>query len=239
MNLDPNVDVQKKVISSLSGLNMLCHSCLVSITVITPLGEQLHNSTKYVGADSSNYILLKLPSYDSHTLANYFQVGFDLNVKVVARRGEGVIVCFRTKIKNIILQPIALLVIDIPKTMILYQLRSEPRYDVDISAEIIGKSKRIHVKIIDISISGCCFVADIHASKLEGDELLEIKVMDTNFNNITGLTGKISNFREENKTISYGMMFDSQSKVQIKELLSQLISDDSTKLVNQNTSHTK
>lgn len=177
LNLDPKIEDRKKVISSSSGLSMFCSGCSVSITIITPLGEQLHRNTKFVGSDSSNYLLLKLPSYDSHILTNYFQVDFYLNAKVVARRGEGVIVCFRTKIKNIILQPIALLVIDIPKTMLLYQLRSEPRYDVDMSAKVVAKSKKINVMIKDISSGGCCFMADIYAPKLESDESLVIKVL--------------------------------------------------------------
>lgn len=62
--------------------------------------------------------------------------------------------------------------------------------------------------------------------------------MDTKSNNIIDLTGKISNFREENKTISYGIMFDSRSKDHIEKLLSQLIFDGSTMCFNPNTLQT-
>lgn len=222
-NAEKTMKNREMLTNGSDGLSMIYKSCVASISVTTPLGEQLQYRSQFVGSDSLSYLLLKLPSIGATSIKRHFQQGFYLSVKAIADRGEGTIVCFRTKIRNVILNPIALLVLDIPTTMKLHQLRCEPRFEVSMRANVIFDQDSFQVELLDLSNSGCCFVISTHDCKLKKDDPLVIEVMNSDSEVVTSIKGKICNSRRVKEANSFGVLCDPQCKEQMEGLLARIV----------------
>ncbi|MBL4830387.1 MAG: flagellar brake protein [Aliivibrio sp.] len=219
---------REKITTGPSGLNMIFKSTLVHISVTTPLGKGFKCNTLFVGTDSRSYILLKLPTIGPEMLEQFFQEGFKIVVKAISEQGEGSIIIFRATIKHIWLQPIPILVLNMPSTMKLHQLRREPRFEVEMEANIQIKEQKIKVNLRDLSNNGCNFVLDNLDTSFSKDEYVVIEVVGRNTAEVVSvLNGSICNSYQKSGQTFYGVVFDAKSRESITSLLAKLIFDGS------------
>ncbi|MGF1764221.1 flagellar brake domain-containing protein, partial [Aliivibrio kagoshimensis] len=181
MEASESIDVDKvnreKITTGPSGLNMIFKSTLVHISITTPLGERLKCNTLFIGSDSQSYLLLKFPAISLESQEHFLQEGFKLTVKAISGQGEGSIILFRTLIQHVILQPIPILIVAMPSTMKLHQLRREPRFEVDMKGIIHIDDREVQVKLRDLSNNGCSFMVEDSENNLHKDKYIILDVI--------------------------------------------------------------
>ncbi|MGF1765033.1 PilZ domain-containing protein [Aliivibrio kagoshimensis] len=210
------------------GLSMIFKSSLVHVSVTTPLGKKLKCNTFFIGSDSLSYLLLKLPTISKEMVEEFFQEGFTLTVKAISDQGEGSIIIFRSQITEILQRPAALMVLAMPKTMRLHQLRNEPRFEVAMNALVSKDDAHVNVELRDLSNSGCNFAIDSSDSTFEKQDIVQIKVMRKNSDEVVSvLGGDICNSFTKGGVTSYGVRFNEASSEEINTLLARLIFDGS------------
>ncbi|MGR5149681.1 PilZ domain-containing protein [Photobacterium alginatilyticum] len=218
---------REKTISGNQGIAMVRHGSEVTISIKTPLGRLYRIETVFIGSNSSDEIFFELPEVSKSVIDEYFDQGFWLTVKAISEKGEGAIVNFKTQIMYTILKPTRLLVLELPRTMGLLQLRSEPRYDVKLQGKIALAQRELLVDFKDLSKNGCCFYQDINGPQLREDMAIVVMIQNPASGKVFTLTGLVKSVHRSGSQNYYGMLFDLDGQKQAKALLAQLIFDGS------------
>ncbi|WP_299018709.1 flagellar brake protein [uncultured Photobacterium sp.] len=220
---------REKTVSGSQGIAMISHGSDVTISVKTPLGRWFRVDTIFIGTNNRDEIFLELPTLSKAEFDQYFYDGFWLKVKAISERGEGAIINFKTQISQILFKPVRLLVLDLPMTAELIQLRSEPRYDVSLQGMIPLSNRKLLVDFTDLSKHGSGFQHDVTGLQFEEDSSLTIVVQNPNTEEEYHLSGKVKSKHGQRSGAfyRYGLIFDELGSQQVKRLLSKLIFDGS------------
>ncbi|WP_064604167.1 PilZ domain-containing protein [Photobacterium sp. J15] len=220
---------REQTVSGSQGIAMINHGSEVTISVKTPLGRWFRAETTFIGTNSRDEVFLELPALSQADFDQYFYDGFWLKVKAISERGEGAVVNFKTQISNILFKPVRLLVLDLPSTAELIQLRSEPRYDVSLQGELSLSNRKVLVEFTDLSKHGCGFYHDVTGLQFEDNTQMLIMVQNPNSGEEYHLSGKVKSKQGQRVgTLNrYGLIFDELGNQQVKRLLSKLIFDGS------------
>ncbi|MGF1758742.1 flagellar brake protein [Photobacterium sagamiensis] len=210
------------------GIEMINHGSLVTISVKTPLGRLFRCETKFIGSDGTEHLVLTLPKLTPHDLDDYFCEGFWITVKAISDRGEGAIVNFKSQVAYVINKPVGLLLLKIPHTMSLMQLRSEPRYEVKLQGHIPIVNRNLLVDFKDLSAKGCCFQFGVNGPTFDADDVISITVKNPSSTQHYQLTGTVRSMQKNGALKNCGVMFDGQGQQGAKQLLAQLIFDGSS-----------
>lgn len=221
---------QATILNSTDAMAMVEHGSEVSLNVTTPVGTKFITTSTFIGCHSNHTALVELPNISEEDLKFYFQEGFWINIKAYSQRGEGAIIPFRAQIQHRLGEPYPLLVLNLPNTMQVYQLRKEVRYEVNLKAHVRFETHRNECEIRDISRSGCRFVTSPMSRPLQIGDLISLDVnMLEDSRMLAPLNGRICNLQKSTHYSRYGVEFDDVGKSNAKRLLSNL-KFDGTKL---------
>ena len=229
-----HADSRNKTVSTLNStdaLSMVEHGSELTLNVTTPVGTKFLTMTNFIGTHSDNCVVIELPKISNDDLSFFFQEGFWMTVRALSHRGEGALIHFRSQIKHKVGDPFPLLVISIPSTMQVTQLRKETRYEVNLGGNVIMHNSRIGCEIRDLSKCGCRIVTSPTTKTLQVDEKISIDVTPENYQGplIPPLKGKVCNLQKSTHYARYGVEFDDIGKSNVKSLLNRL-KFDGTKL---------
>ncbi len=221
---------QASTLNSTDAMAMVEHGSEVTLNVTTPVGTKFITTSTFVGCHSNHTVLIEVPNISDEDLRYYFQEGFWVNVKAYSQRGEGAVIPFRSQLVHRLGEPYPILVLNLPRTMQVYQLRKEVRYEVNLKAYVQLDGYRSECEIRDISRSGCRFVTSPMSRPLQvGDQISLDLAMPGDSRLLAPLKGRICNLQKSTHYSRYGMEFDEAGKTNAKSLLSHL-KFDGTKL---------
>lgn len=225
-NHAPAVRPNKSVVTlnSTDALAMVEHSSELKLNITTPVGTTFVCRTPFIGTHSDRYLLAEIPNISSDDMEFYFQEGFWINLRAISSRGEGAMIHFRSQLLHVIREPIPFVMLSIPNTMQVTQLRKEPRFEVNLPGKVIVGEHKADCEVRDLSKSGCRFIsAPIGRTYQVGDTVsIEIFADQRGTRVFAPLTGKVCNLQRSTHYARYGMEFDSLGQANAKNLLSQL-----------------
>ncbi|UTV29136.1 flagellar brake protein [Photobacterium atrarenae] len=206
---------------------MIQHGSEVTFSIKTPLGRLLRAETIFVGSNGTDSIVLEYPVVSQQAALDYFHEGFWITVKAISEKGEGAQISFKTQIAHLVKKPIRLLILDMPRSVDLLQLRSEARYDVQLQGRISLGQRVLLVDFKDLSKNGCCFRYDLNGPQFEEGRKLTVSIKNPQTNKNYHLSGYIKSIHRSAGANNCGMLFDEFGLEQVKMLLAQLIFDGS------------
>ncbi|WP_282175590.1 flagellar brake protein [Vibrio nereis] len=230
-NKDNNVRALSKerniaTVNSIDALAMIEHGGEFTMGITTPVGMTFRCKTAFIGTHSDSIILAELPKVSDNDLNFYFQEGFWSTVRAISPRGEGAVIQFRSQLQYIVKEPIPMVMLSIPKTMQVSQLRKEPRFDVNLNAKVAMNETKLDCEIRDLSKSGCRFItAPLSRPFQVGDKVALIVQIKTGLGKqvtFDPLFGKVCNLQRSNQYSKYGVQFNEPGKNNAKTLLSHL-----------------
>ncbi|MGR5208645.1 flagellar brake protein [Vibrio sp. PNB23_22_7] len=214
---------QATTLNTTDAMAMVEHGSEVTLNVTTPVGTKCITTSTFVGCHSNKTALIEIPNISEEDLKYYFQAGFWINVKAFSHRGEGAIIPFRAQLQHRLSEPYPLLVLSLPSSMQVYQLRKEVRYEVNLRSRVQLKEYRSECEIRDLSRSGCRFVTSPMSRLLHVGEQVSLDlVLPGNGRMLPSLKGRICNLQKSTHYARYGVEFDDIGKANAKNLLSQL-----------------
>ncbi|MBW3695100.1 flagellar brake protein [Vibrio sp. T187] len=218
-------------LNSTDALAMVEHGSELTLNVTTPVGTKFLATTRFIGSHSNNCILVEVPQVSVDDLAYFFQEGFIMTVRALSHRGEGALIHFRSQIQHKLSEPFPLLVISIPSTMQVTQLRKEIRYEVNLGGKVLVNSRRTECEVRDISKSGCRFVTSPTTRPIQVGDQITIEIVPESQRTplIAPLHGIVCNLQKSTHYARYGVEFDQLGKASAKSLLGKL-KFDGTKL---------
>ncbi|WP_394246732.1 flagellar brake protein [Vibrio profundi] len=228
-----NTAIQQTVstLNSTDALAMVEHGSELTLNVTTPVGTKFLTTTHFVGSHSDNCIIVEMPKVSADDLAFFFQEGFIMTVRALSHRGEGALVHFRSQIKHKLSDPFPLLIITIPSTMQVTQLRQEVRYEVNLDGKVLLGNQRTDCELRDLSKSGCRFVTSPTTRPIQVGDQISIEIIPVTQRGplIAPLHGMVCNLQKSTHYARYGVKFDDLGKASAKSLLGKL-KFDGTKL---------
>lgn len=227
MKTQPHRQPQNKTVSTLNStdaLAMVEHSSELTLNISTPVGTKFLTTTNFIGTHSDQCIVIEIPKISDDDLAFFFQQGFWVNVRALSHRGEGAIIHFRCQLQHIIFEPLPMIMLSIPNTMQVTQLRKEIRYDVNLAAKAFVSDHKVECEIRDLSKSGCRFITPPIGRPIQiGDDIsIEIKANSQKGQFFAPLKGRVCNLQKSTHYSKYGLEFNDDGKTNAKNLLGQL-----------------
>lgn len=214
---------QASTLNSTDAMGMVKHGSEVTLNVTTPVGTKFITTSLFIGCHSNNSALIEIPNISDDDLKFYFQEGFWVNVKALSHRGEGAIIPFRAQIKHRLEEPFPVLVLTLPNTMQVYQLRKEVRYEVNLQAKVHLNDYKTDCEIRDLSKSGCRFITSPMSRQIQVGEMVSLNiVLGERGPMLAPLKGKVCNLQKSTHYARYGVQFDDFGKANAKNLLGQL-----------------
>lgn len=214
-------------VPGLKSVKMIRHGSDVMVSVKTPLGHLYRTETTFIGSDGLDRIYLAPPKISKIECEEFFQQGYWITIKAISEHGEGAQITLKTRIKHLVTDPVRLVVVDIPVSATLTQLRQEPRYEVNLTGIIQLGSRKLTVELKDISSSGCCFLTELHGPQFSPGMPLSIRVVHPSSGEPYRLSGVTKNIVKSGNANQCGVLFDVNGGENAKSLLSKLIFDGS------------
>ncbi|SON52507.1 flagellar brake protein [Vibrio tapetis] len=217
------------IMKSSEALAMVSHSSDLTINITTPVGIKYQGTTSFIGTHGSDYILLEMPEMSDEDHEYFLQEGFWMNIRAISPRGEGALLYFRSQILHIIETPVQMMLISIPSTIKVLQLRKEPRYDVALSAVIYCNEHKVEAEVRDLSKGGCRVETSPLVRTFQVNDTIRVELVVRTKTNVSlpVLTGKICNLQRSKHNAKYGLVFDDPGKEGVKKLLACLKFDGS------------
>jgi len=138
-------------LNSTDALAMVEHSSELKLNITTPVGTKFICRTPFIGTHSDRYLSAEIPNISSEDMDFYFQEGFWINIRALSTRGEGAMIHFRSQLLHVIQEPIPFVMLSIPNTMQVTQLRKEPRYEVNLPGKVLAEEHKANCEVRDLS----------------------------------------------------------------------------------------
>ncbi|WP_159064992.1 PilZ domain-containing protein [Thaumasiovibrio subtropicus] len=246
MGLDKNKSVfsrltqdREREIRGTEAMPILSCGAEFVLHITNALGSRFRCETMYLGTDLESYILLAFPQELSATEKKlFFNEGFRVSVKTESQKGEGALIQFSTQIMDVIHEPMEIISLYMPQKASIRQLRTEPRYEVDLKAAVNCNNRPLLINIHDLSQHGCCFRLGILEGQFELNQTVEIEVPHKELDMVYTLTGFVRSISRRTSNFYIGVEFDEQGVQDAKKLLAKLIYNGS-KLIFKQVSLTK
>ncbi|MBV7314496.1 flagellar brake protein [Shewanella sp. NIFS-20-20] len=213
-----------ETISGLHALEMIIQGDDAILDILTPLNKRLTLSTALIGSDKQEFLLFSLPHLTCQQRERFLYEGFRLVVTLVSERGDGARLRFVSRIKHIITQPLAMLVVELPSIMQMTPMRQENRFDLDMSAHIVMPNRKVEVQLKNMSVKGCRFSYDQIAPSFDVGAKINIEVISPT-SGAFSLSGMLKNCRRYRGAAVYGMQFTAQTQEISRSLLNELVFD--------------
>jgi hypothetical protein len=198
----------------------------IIIDISTPAGQKRKFNTFFIGYLPKKYVLIEYP--DSSKLgafSQYIGQGTVVTVRGLIEGRDGAAVAFLSTIRQTLQIPSRIMVLDIPNTVTLQQLRSSVRIDTDISA--IVKIDGVYWQSTMKNLSDNGGKEDIINGEklvLAENKVIEIVVETSAGEDNIKLDAIICNIKQQIDGLSFGVKFNQVSKQQVVELLYKALS---------------
>jgi len=210
---------------SARNLAFLKAGAAITIDISTPAGQKRKFQTHYIGYLPKKYVLIEFP--DATKLGNFSQYigqGTVVTIRGLIEGRDGAAVAFISTIRQTLQIPSRIMVLDIPNTVTLQQLRSSVRIDTHINAKIKIDDVYWKTTMTNLSIEGGQLdIVNGEKLVLAENKVIEIVVeTDAGENNLK-LNATICNVKHQVDGLSFGVKFMHVSKQQVIELLYQAL----------------
>lgn len=210
-------------VHSADALAMIEHGGELTMGITTPVGMTFRCKTAFIGTHSSSMILAELPDKVPETdLDHFFQEGFWSTIRAISPRGEGAVIHFRSQIHHIVKDPLPMVMLSIPPTMQVSQLRKEPRFEVNLEAKVVSEGRKFDCEIRDLSKSGCRFITSPlnHTFQIGEEIALYVLIKSGRVSSFEPLYGTVCNLQRSMQYAKYGVKFNEPGKTNAKDLRS-------------------
>lgn len=186
--------------------------------------ESLHEKYKsvFLGYQPGVGLLFKMPCANKVKHSILLKENNVATIRGLSTQGTGAIIAFRATITRHYAPPYAMLLTTLPKQVQMHLLRNEPRFALDIQANISLGEETVIGGLEDISLSGCCFsFLDKHNFSLE--DTLTVNMSDKAGLKEYQFTATVKNTRM-NESVNYlGLTFSKASLTDVKIMLQDMI----------------
>lgn len=193
----------------------------IIIDISTPAGQKRKFQTLYIGYLPKKYVLIEFPEASKlGSFSQYIGQGTVITVRGLIEGHEGAAVAFISTVRQTLQIPSRIMVLDIPNTVTLQQLRSSVRIDTHINAKVKIDDVYWQTTITNLSIDGGQLDI-INGEKLilAEDKVIEIVVETTAGENNIKLNATICNIKQQVDGLSFGVKFNQVNKELVIELL--------------------
>lgn len=210
---------------SARNLAFLKAGAAITIDISTPAGQKRKFQTYFIGYLPKKYVLIEFP--DATKLGNFSQYigqGTVITVRGLIEGRDGAAVAFISTVRQTLQIPSRIMVLDIPNTVTLQQLRSSVRIDTQINAKIKIDDVYWQTTMTNLSIDGGQLdIINGEKLVLAEDKIIEIVVETGEGENNIKLNATICNVKQQVDGLSFGVKFNHVSKQQVIELLYQAL----------------
>lgn len=197
----------------------------IIIDIATPAGQKRKFNTFYIGYSPKKYVLVEFP--DSRKLGSfskYITAGTVVTVRGLIEGREGAAVAFISSVRQTLQIPSRIMVLDIPNTVTLQQLRSSVRIDTHIAAKVKIDDLYWQATISNLSISGGQLdILNGEELVLAEDKVIEVVVENSEGGSNIKLSATVCNIKQQIDGLSFGVKFNQVNKQQVIELLYQAL----------------
>jgi len=200
----------------------------ITIDITTPAGQKRKFNTTFIGYLPKKYVLIEFP--DSSKLGNFAQYigqGTVITVRGLIEGRDGAAVAFISTVRQTLQIPSRIMVLDIPNTVTLQQLRSSVRIETRIDAKVKIDAVYWQTTMTNLSVDGGQLdIINGEKLVLAEDKLIEIVVEKSAGENSLKLNATICNIKQQVDGVSFGVKFNQVSKQQVIELLYEALAQD-------------
>ena len=210
---------------SARNLSYLKAGAPIIIDISTPAGQKRKFNTYFIGYLPKKYVLIEYP--DSSKLgafSQYIGQGTVITVRGLIEGRDGAAVAFISTIRQTLQIPSRIMVLDIPNTVTLQQLRSSVRIDTQIVAKVKIDDVYWQTTMTNLSVNGGQLdIINGEKLVLAEDKIIEILVETSEGEDNIKLEATVCNFKKQVDGVSFGVKFNQVNKQQVIELLYQAL----------------
>jgi hypothetical protein len=207
--------------SSSQNLSFLKAGSPITIDIYTPTGQKRKFNTHFIGYLPKKYVLIEFPDATKlGTFSQYVWQGTVVTVRGLIEGRDCAAVAFISTIRQTLQVPSRIMVLDIPTTVTLQQLRSSIRIETQITAKV--KIDDVYWKTIMTNVSvegGQLDIINGEKLVLAEDNIIEILVETSAGEDDIKLNAVICNVKQQIDGLSFGVKFNQVSKHEVIELL--------------------
>lgn len=197
----------------------------IIIDISTPAGQKRKFNTFYIGYAPKKYVLVEFPEASKlGSFSQYIVAGTVITVRGLIEGREGAAVAFISSVRQTLQIPSRIMVLDIPNTVTLQQLRSSVRIDTKISAKVKIDDVYWQTTVTNLSVSGGQLdIINGEKLVLAEDKVIEIVVENDEGESNIKLNATVCNVKQQVDGLSFGVKFNQVNKQQVVELLYQAL----------------
>ncbi|MDX2369947.1 MAG: PilZ domain-containing protein [Colwellia sp.] len=202
-------------------LSLLHGGSMITIEIITPAGQRAKFRTSFIGYLPKKYVLIQYPDVNKlGDFAKHVTQGMGVTVRGLIEGNEGMVLAFLSTIRQTILMPSRIIVLDFPRTVSTQNLRSSIRIDTHICAKVKIDEDYWQTTIINLSINGCQLtIENGEQLVLAEKKVIEIIIEDKQGGSNIKLNGAVCNLKQQAEGLSFGVKFNTESDKEISQLL--------------------
>jgi PilZ domain/Flagellar protein YcgR len=210
---------------SARNLSFLKAGSPIIIDISTPAGQKRKFNTYFIGYLPKKYVLIEYP--DSSKLgafSQYIGQGTVITVRGLIEGRDGAALAFISTVRQTLQIPSRIMVLDIPNTVTLQQLRSSVRIETQIVAKVKIDDVYWQTTMTNLSVNGGQLdIINGEKLALAENKTIEILVETSKGEDNIKLNATVCNFKQQVDGVSFGVKFNQVNKQQVIELLYQAL----------------
>ena len=210
---------------SARNLSFLKAGAPIIIDISTPTGQKRKFNTYFIGYLPKKYVLIEYPDASKlGAFSQYIGQGTVITVRGLIEGRYGAAVAFISSIRQTLQIPSRIMVLDIPNTVTLQQLRSSVRIDTQIVAKVKIDDVYWQTTMTNLSVNGGQLdIINGEKLVLAEDKIIEVLVETSEGEDNIKLDATVCNFKQQVDGVSFGVKFNQVNKQQVIELLYQAL----------------
>ena len=210
---------------SARNLAFLKAGAAITIDISTPAGQKKKFNTFFIGYLPKKYVLIEFP--EASKLGNFSQYigqGTVITVRGLIEGRDGAAVAFISSVRQTLQIPSRIMVLDIPNTVTLQQLRSSVRIDTQIQAKVKIDDVYWQTTMSNLSVDGGQLdIINGEKLVLAENKVIEIVMERSEGESNIKFNATVCNIKQQVDGISFGVKFNKVGKEQVIELLYQAL----------------
>ncbi|MEI6895001.1 MAG: PilZ domain-containing protein [Colwellia sp.] len=198
---------------------------LITIDITTPAGQRRKFNTFYIGYLPKEYVLIEFPDISKlGSFGQYIGQGTVVTVRGLIEGQDGAAVAFISSIKQTLLIPSRIMVLDIPDSVTLQKLRSSVRIETHIAAKVKIDDTYWDTTITNLSVNGGQLdIINGEELMLAENKIVDIVIERSGGDNNIKFNATVCNIKQQVNGLSFGVKFNQVSKDKVIEILYQAL----------------